>query len=219
MGVDQAGRVISSYGHGVFDRFSDRARSAVELAELETRRLGHHRIGTEHLLLGILSEGDSDQAQALKAAGATLDGARGKVAEAVGMNLDRYEGDPVYTARAKRAIERASRFSLQRLDEQVETEHLLLGILDVEGTACQVLRGLGVDVAGLRRTVDIEATASDTDAGAALGLSPRCADCGEVLATVLSHRELTATDEAGTRRDFVIAFCSACGSAVGASLA
>jgi ATP-dependent Clp protease ATP-binding subunit ClpC len=201
----------------VFDRFSDRARSAVELAELETRRLGHHHIGTEHLLLGLLSEGDSDEAQALKAAGATLGAARQKVAEAVGMNLDSYEGDPVFTARAKRAIERASRFSLQRLDEHVETDHLLLGVLDVEGTACQVLRGLGVDVAGLRRTIDTEVTATDADSPSGFGLSPRCANCGEVLATVLSHRVLTATDEAGTSRAFVIAFCSACGAAVGAS--
>jgi ATP-dependent Clp protease ATP-binding subunit ClpA len=202
----------------VFDRFSDRARSAVELAELETRRLGHHHIGTEHLLLGLLSEGDSAEAQAMKAAGATLDGAREKVAEAVGMNLDPYEGAPIFTARAKRAIERASRFSLQRLDERVETEHLLLGVLDVEGTACQVLRGLGVDVAGLRRTIDIEVAATDTDSRAASGVSPRCANCREVLATVLSHRILTATDEAGTSREFVIAFCAACGSAVGANL-
>jgi ATP-dependent Clp protease ATP-binding subunit ClpC len=201
----------------MLDRFSDRARSAVELAELETRRLGHHHTGTEHLLLGLLSERDSDEAQALKAAGATLDAARQKVAEAVGMNLDPYEGEPIFTARAKRAIERASRFSLQRLDEYVEPAHLLLGVLDVEGTACQVLRGLGVDVAGLRRAIDIEATASDTYAPAPLGASPRCANCGEVLAMVLSHRVLTATDEAGTSRDLVIAFCSACGSAVGAS--
>ena len=199
----------------MFDRFSDRARRAVELAELETRRLGHHHIGTEHLLLGLLSEGDSDEAQALKAAGATLGAAREKVAEAVGMNLDPYEGDPVLTARAKRAIERASRFSLQRLDEHVETEHLLLGVLDVEGTACQVLRGLGVDVAGLRRTVDIAVTGDSSSE--ALGISPRCANCGEVLAGVLSHRVVTARDEAGTTRDFVIAFCSACGSAVGAT--
>jgi ATP-dependent Clp protease ATP-binding subunit ClpC len=202
----------------VFDRFSDPARSAIEMAEAETRRLGHHHIGTEHLLLGLLSEDKSDEAQALKAAGATLGGARKKVVEAVGMNLDPYEGDPILTARAKRAIERASRFSLQRLDEHVETEHLLLGILDVEGTACQVLRGLGVDVAGLRRTIDIEVTAaSDPESPAAGGASPRCADCGAVLATALSHRVVTATDEAGSSRDFVVAFCSACGSAVGVS--
>jgi ATP-dependent Clp protease ATP-binding subunit ClpA len=201
----------------VYDRFSDRARRAVELAESETRRLGHHHIGTEHLLLGLLSEAGSEEAHALKAAGATLSGAREKVVEAVGMNLDPYEGAPILTARAKRAIERASRFSLQRLDDHVETEHLLLGILDVEGTACQVLRGLGVDVAGLRRVIDIEVTASDVDAPAALGASPRCANCGELLATALSHRVLVAPDEAGASRDFVIAYCSACGTAVGAS--
>jgi ATP-dependent Clp protease ATP-binding subunit ClpA len=204
-----------SYGHGVFDRFSDRARAAVELAELEARRLDHHHLGTEHLLLGLLSEGDSNEASALKAAGATLDGAREKVAE-VGLRLESDAGDLAFTARAKRAIERASRFSLQRLDAHVETEHLLLGVLDVEGNACQVLRGLGVDIAGLRRRVDQAPEELAASAPPAVA-SPQCPKCGEALATVLSHRTLTATDEAGVRRDFVVAFCSACSSALGAS--
>jgi ATP-dependent Clp protease ATP-binding subunit ClpC len=185
--------------------------------------MGHHHIGTEHLLLGILTEADSDEAKAIKAAGATLEGARDKVVEAVGTKLDTYEGDPEFTARARRAIERASRFSLQRLDEHVEVEHLLLGVLDVEGTACQVLRGLGVDVPGLHRA--IERTPHDaphvrevrplTATTAPTGTSPLCPVCGEVLAMVLNHRVLTATDEAGTERQMVVAFCSGCGSALG----
>lgn len=195
------------------DRFSDRARAAVELAELEARRLGHHHLGTEHLLLGLLSEGDSDQAQALKALGVTLEGAREKVALAVEMSLESGGDELALTARAKRAIERASRFSLQRLGNHIETEHLLLGILDVEGTACQVLRGLGVDVPGLRRVADQSAPAAP--AAEAPGISPRCPKCGEFLATVLNHRVLGATDEAGVRREFVVAFCSGCGSALG----
>lgn len=195
------------------ERFSDRARAAVELAELEARRLGHHHLGTEHLLLGLLSEGDSEQAHALKAAGVTLGAAREKVAEAVEMSVEPPEGELTLTARAKRAIERASRFSLQRLDEHIETEHLLLGVLDVEGTACQVLRGLGVDVPGLRRVVDGSAlAASELDVA---GISPRCPKCGELVAAILNHRVLAATDEAGVRRDFVVAFCSACGTSLG----
>ena len=183
--------------------------------------MGHHHIGTEHLLLGILSEADSEEATAIRGAGATLDAAREKVVEAVGTKLDPSDGDPQFTARARRALERASRFSLQRLDEHVEIEHVLLGVLDVEGTACQVLRRLGVDVPGLRRAIDTvpqderrSREAQPVSVGAA---SPRCPQCGEVLATVLNHRALTATDEAGTQRDVVVVFCSACGAALGAS--
>jgi len=205
----------------MLDRFSDRARSAVSVAELEARRMGHHHIGTEHLLLGILSEADGDEAAAIRAQGATLDAAREKVVEAVGTKLDTSDGDPQFTARARRSLERASRFSLQRLDEHVDIEHVLLGVLDVEGTACQVLRRLGVDVAGLRRAVDTiptnEAKILEAEPVRIAGLSPRCPSCGEVLATVLNHRVLTATDEAGTERDMIVSFCSACGAALGAT--
>jgi ATP-dependent Clp protease ATP-binding subunit ClpC len=205
----------------MLDRFSDRARSAVSVAELEARRMGHHHIGTEHLLLGILSEADGDEATAIRAQGATLDAAREKVVEAVGTKLDTSDGDPQFTARARRALERASRFSLQRLDEHVDIEHVLLGVLDVEGTACQVLRRLGVDVAGLRRAVDSVPTeptrTPEPQPVRVAGLSPRCPSCGEVLATVLNHRVLTATDEAGTQRDMIVAFCAACGAALGAT--
>src|SRR5258708_5075832 len=183
----------------MLDRFSDRARSAVSVAELEARRMGHHHIGTEHLLLGILTESDSDETQAIRAAGASLDAAREKVVEAVGTKLDPSDGDPEFTARARRALERASRFSLQRLDEHVDVEHVLLGVLDVEGTACQVLRRLGVDVPGLRRAVDTvpheEPTVKDDRPVRATGMSPKCPRCGEVLGAVLNHRPLTATDE------------------------
>jgi hypothetical protein len=110
---------------------------------------------------------------------------------------------------------------LQRLDEHVDIEHVLLGVLDVEGTACQVLRRLGVDVAGLRRAVDSvpaePAKTAEPQPVRVAGLSPRCPACGEVLATVLNHRVLTATDEAGTERDMVVAFCAACGAAIGAT--
>jgi ATP-dependent Clp protease ATP-binding subunit ClpC len=207
----------------MLDRFSDRARSAVELAELEARRLGHHHIGTEHLLLGLISEGDSAEAQSIRAAGVTLDAAREKVAEAVGTKRDAVEkpaGELEYTARARRALERASRFSLQRLDEHVEIEHLLLGVLDVEGTACQVLRRLGADLGALRRAVDqVPIVVPEEEDSGPRGRSPECPKCGEILATVLAHRVLTAFDEAGTSRDFVVAFCSGCGTAIGATLA
>jgi ATP-dependent Clp protease ATP-binding subunit ClpA len=203
----------------VLDRFSDRARRSVQLAEDESRRLGHGHIGTEHLLLGLLAEGGSGAAKALVASGATLDGARIKVAEAVG---DDHVGQNFqYTERAKRSLERAARLSLRRRDESVGTDHILLSVLDVEGRAGQVLRGLGVDIARLREAVDTPAVEEGPPAAAAPAVhqhehaSPRCGECGSELAEALMHRTLTSRGDDGSVRDAVVAYCSACGSAVG----
>jgi hypothetical protein len=138
----------------VFDRYSHQARTVVERAEAEARQLGHPHIGTEHLLLGLLGV-DGSAAGALRGAGARLDAARSKVAEAVGVRAaSPFRGDLAFSARAGRALDRAARSSLQRRDDQVETAHLLLGVLDVEGRAGQVLRGLGVDHGRLRAAVE-----------------------------------------------------------------
>jgi ATP-dependent Clp protease ATP-binding subunit ClpA len=199
----------------VLERFSDGARRVVALAEEEARRLGHGHVGTEHLLLGIMSDGESGAARALVAAGVTLDGSRQKVAEAVSAEGNSRAGDLPLTDRAKRALERASRLSLRRHDDQVETEHVLLSLLDVEGTAGQVLRGLAVDPARVRAA--LEAPSDDERTGAADGASPRCAVCRSALDTALAHRVVTSHDEGGHRQDFVVAYCSSCGSAIGAS--
>jgi ATP-dependent Clp protease ATP-binding subunit ClpA len=136
------------------DRYSDGARRVVALAGSESEALGHHHIGTEHLLLGILADGQSPAAATLVAAGATLAGARPKVAEAVGgRRPETVAGDLPLTARAKRVLERATRFSLQRRSPEIETEHILLAILNVDGTAGQVLRGLGVELNALQEAV------------------------------------------------------------------
>src|SRR5256885_3110122 len=142
----------------MLEGFSERARRVVTTAEQEARRLGHGHIGTEHLLLGVLVDGSTAAARVLVAAGATADGARRKVMEAVPADRDNPVGDDLpLTARAQRALDRAGRFSRQRHDPEVSTGHVLLGILDVEGTAGQVLRGLGVDVPALPAA--LEATA------------------------------------------------------------
>jgi ATP-dependent Clp protease ATP-binding subunit ClpA len=138
----------------VLDQYSDRARRVVGLAEDEAQALGHHHVGTEHLLLGILADGQTPAAAALDAAGATLAGARPKVVEAVGeREPETMAGEVPLTARAKRVLERASRFALQRRSPEVETEQILLAILNVDGTAGQVLRGLGVDLTALQDAV------------------------------------------------------------------
>ena len=201
----------------MLERFSNGARQAVARAEEEARRLGHGHIGTEHLLLGILAGGEDRVGRALVAAGANLDGARDKVAEAVSAEGAGKVGDLEFTDRAKRTLERASRLSLRRHDEQVETEHVLLSLLDVEGTAGQVLRGLGVDLVGVRAALASPPDDEDTRAGH--GASPRCAVCGSALDTALAHRVVTSHGESRQSQDFVVAYCSGCGSAIGATTA
>ena len=201
------------YGLLVLDRFSNGARRVVALAEEEARRLGHGHIGTEHLLLGIMSDGQSGAARALVAAGVTLDGSRQKVAEAVAAEGNGEAGELPFTDRAKRALERASRLSLRRHDDQVETEHVLLSLLDVEGTAGQVLRGLAIDPARVRAA--LESPSDDPRAGAGHRTSPRCPACGSALDAALAHRVVSSHGDGGHAQDFVVAYCSACGSAIG----
>lgn len=202
------------------ERFDRHAAAAVEHAFGEARRLGHPHIGTEHVLLGLLAQHD-DTAAVLDAAGATLDGARYKADEAVGRRRGAAGVEPELTARANRALDRASRFSLQRHAPAVGTDHVLLGVLDVEGTACQVLRGLGVDVVALRATVDNAGAPSERGADAheiderALR-QPVCPSCGVGIDAALAHRTVRSRDEA-SGRDFLVVFCASCGSALGVS--
>lgn len=215
----------------MLDRLSPPAQRAVTHAEEEARGLGHGHVGTEHLLLGLLAEPGSAAAQALEAAGASLDAARPKVAEVVGRTGSDSAGPLPFTPRAERALERASRFSLQRQAARVEPEHVLLGVLDVEGNAGQVLRGIGVDVVALRGAVDgttsgrasapeapaEELTPAEPPAEPPAETPPRCPTCAAPLDASLAHRVVPARDPAGGFRDFAVAYCSACGAALGAT--
>jgi ATP-dependent Clp protease ATP-binding subunit ClpA len=198
------------------------ARDVVTMAELEARELGHGQVGTEHLLLGILAAEDDPAAQPLYAAGVTLQAARHKVAEAVGPAAD---GDalPVgalpRTARASRALARSVRFSHARRAGAVGTEHVLLGVLDVEGTAGQVLRGLGVDVDRLRSAFDespgAHAAPIEPVDGAPTG--PRCPSCAASLEDDLRYELVTATDGRGGALDSLVFTCGGCGRVLGVS--
>src|SRR4051812_36988051 len=157
------------------DGFGQGARRAVAMAALEARELGAARLGTEHLLLGLLAHAEGAAARLLGESGVTLAGARRKVAEASGGRLDevveakaggRGTAGLVRSARAERAIGRAFRFSHEQRSREVRTEHLLLGVLDVEGTAGQVLRGLGVDLDALRAKVEVPASGAAAGADA-----------------------------------------------------
>jgi ATP-dependent Clp protease ATP-binding subunit ClpA len=205
----------------VLERFNSPARRVVALAEEEAQRLGHGHVGTEHLLLGMLAEGESSAARALVASGATLEGCRHKVLEAVPVESQgRAPGELQFTDRARRTLERAGRLSLRQHDEQVGTQHILLSLLDVEGTAGQALRGLAVDLARLRLALD--STEEHAGRGAGKGEvaerdGPRCGVCGSPLDNALAHRVLTSRSRTRQSQQFVVAYCVICGSVVGAT--
>jgi ATP-dependent Clp protease ATP-binding subunit ClpC len=200
--------------------FGADARDVVTMAEIEARELGHPQVGTEHLLLGLLAN-DDPAARPLLAAGVTLTAARHKVAEAVGAALAPAaipRGPLPRTSRAARALSRAVRFSHSRRAEIVGTEHVLLGVLDVEGTAGQVLRGLGVDVDRLTASLAPDAVADppETDAGAAAP-GPRCPSCAASLEDDLRYALVLATDGAGGSLDALVFTCASCGRVLGVS--
>ena len=137
----------------MFERFTERARRVVVLAQEESGRLRHNHIGTEHLLLGLIREGEGVAAQALHACGVTLDEAREGVEGIVGYG----EGDASqkpFTPRSKRVLELALREAQGLRHDHIGTEHLLLGLLaEGGGIAAAVLSGLGVEPADVRREV------------------------------------------------------------------
>jgi hypothetical protein len=202
--------------------FDVAARRAVALAEVEARELAHDRVGTEHLLLGLLVNEGSNAAGALADAGVTLAAARRKVSEAVGSPPDdgrRPSGPLPKSPRAVRALGRAARFAHARRADAVGTEHVLLGVLDVEGTAGQVLRGLGFDVERLRASLDGPVALSQDLATAAPTLASKCPSCAIGLDGALGYRVITATGEGLPPIDALVFSCTACGMVVGVSAA
>ncbi|MGI8415065.1 MAG: Clp protease N-terminal domain-containing protein, partial [Nakamurella sp.] len=138
----------------MFERFTDRARRVVVLAQEEARMLNHNSIGTEHILLGLIHEGEGVAAQALESLGVALEGARAQVEEIVGHDQQAPSGHIPFTPRAKKVLELSLRESLQLGHDYIGTEHLLLGLIrEGEGVAAQVLVGLGVDLNRVRQRV------------------------------------------------------------------
>ena len=138
----------------MFERFTDRARRVVVLAQDEARRLNHDYIGTEHLLLGLVQEGEGVAAQALEALGIGLDAVRHQVEEIVGRGKDTPGGHIPFTPRAKKVLELSLREALQLGHDYIGTEHILLGLIrEGEGVAAQVLVALGADLNLVRQQV------------------------------------------------------------------
>lgn len=202
------------------DGFTIGARRALSLAEREARTLGHERVGTEHLLLGLLTEEDGAAANALLDAGVGATAVRRKVQEAVGSGRPG-QTEPRPSPRARRAIGRAPRFARDAGSATVGSQHLLLAVLDVEGTAGQVLRGLGVDVEHLRTALgtppaaaaeaSVAPAAPETEAAE----PPRCASCGAPLDGGINATVVTASGH-GEAMDAVLLSCPVCGTVLGA---
>jgi len=151
----------------MFERFTDRARRVIVLAQQEARLLSHNYIGTEHLLLGLLADGGGTAAQALESLGVTLDAAREQVREMVGEGQRQQQGHIPFTPRAKRVLELSLREALNLGDDHIGTEHLLLGLLaEADGVGAQVVARLGASRRAVHDKV-IELIGSEPDRAAA----------------------------------------------------
>jgi ATP-dependent Clp protease ATP-binding subunit ClpA len=138
----------------MFERFTDRARRVVVVAQGESRKLGHDYIGTEHILLGILGAGESVAVQALESLGVSLEAARQQVEEIVGRGSHQVSGHIPFTPRAKKVLELSLREAIQLGHNHIGTEHIMLGLIrEGEGVAAQVLTRLGADLNRTRQQV------------------------------------------------------------------
>ena len=144
----------------MFERFTDRARRVVVVAQDESRSLGHDYIGTEHILLGLIREGEGVAAQALASLGVSLEAARQQVEEIAGRGSRQVPGHIPFTPRAKKVLELSLREAMHLGRNYIGTEHILLGLIregenegEGEGVAVQVLTRLGADPDQTRQQV------------------------------------------------------------------
>jgi ATP-dependent Clp protease ATP-binding subunit ClpC len=218
------------YWGPMFERFTDPARRVLVLAQVEARLLNHNFIGTEHILLGLLHEGEGLAAQALAALNVNLYDARKSVEETIGPAGTPAAGSPPFTPRAKKVLELSLREALQLGHSYIGTEHILLGLVrEGEGVAAQVLVRLGADLSSVRQeviqlTAEWPARASGPvgDIGAALRQpSPRCSWCRSDLSESARFRTIDVQPdetgvEAGLQRATVL-YCSRCGTVISAA--
>jgi hypothetical protein len=139
---------------GMFERFTDRARNVVKLAQVETRRLGHQHVGTEHLLLGLLGEPEGVGARALAGLGVSLQEVRADVERIVGMGDGSPAGHIPFAPRTKKVLELSLREALQLGHNYIGTEHIVLGLVrEGEGVAGKILVESGADLPRIRDEV------------------------------------------------------------------
>ncbi|MDE0268557.1 MAG: ATP-dependent Clp protease ATP-binding subunit [Acidimicrobiaceae bacterium] len=150
----------------MFERFTDRARRVVVLAQEEAREMNHNYIGTEHVLLGLIHEGEGVAAKALESLGISLELVRGQVEELIEQGSNSPSGHIPFTPRAKKVLELSLREALQLGHNYIGTEHILLGLIrEGEGVAAQVLVKLGADLPRVREQVIQQLSSYGTETG------------------------------------------------------
>jgi ATP-dependent Clp protease ATP-binding subunit ClpC len=184
----------------MFERFTNRARRVVVLAQEEARLLKHNYIGTEHLLLGLIHEGEGVAARALESLGISLEAVRREVEEFIGQGETAPSGHIPFTPRAKKIIELSLREARQLHCNNIGTEHILLGLVrEGEGVAAQVLVKLGADLPRVRQQVvqelsvepvEAEAVEEDLEAEIVAAIDSVFTEHRELRAEVRRLREL-----------------------------
>src|SRR5436305_11168714 len=138
----------------MFERFTDRARRVVVLAQEEARMLNHNYIGTEHILLGLIHEGEGVAAKALESLGISLEAVRAQVEEIIGHGGQAPSGHIPSTPRAKKVLELSLREALQLGHNYIGTEHILLGLVrENEGVAARILLDFDADAEKIRNEI------------------------------------------------------------------
>ena len=223
----------------MFERFTDRARRVVVLAQEEARMLNHNYIGTEHILLGLVREEEGVAAKALESLSISLEAVRQQVEEIIGQGQAAPTGHIPFTPRAKKVLELSLREALQLGHNYIGTEHILLGLIrEGEGVAAQVLQKLGADLNRVRQTViqllsgyvskaaggeETEAVAgtfgeTSPPAGTSIGDHPTCPSCFASLAETLTEKRVRAQRPEGdvAKVSMVrVLYCGRCGTALG----
>jgi ATP-dependent Clp protease ATP-binding subunit ClpC len=160
----------------MFQRFTDRARRVVVLAQHEARTLDHDYIGTEHILLGLIDEGQGVATTALTSMGISLEEMRQAVRDTIGRGAQPPESGHIpFTPQAKKVLELSLRESMHLGHEYIGTEHILLALIREGGGAAQLLAGAGVDLDRTRRQI-VELLYGHREAGSAAAPPPAAAD-------------------------------------------
>jgi hypothetical protein len=215
----------------VFERFTDRSRRVLVLAQEEARLLNHSFIGTEHILLGIIQERDGIGAQALRSLGIYFEAARQRVVETIGIAGTVQSGSPPFTPRAKKTLELSLREALQMNHNYIGTEHLLLGLVrEGDGVAVTVLTAMGADPARVRQEVIRLISSAGEPLGAVsahgqdmpdtVGISspwePCCPRCRRPVSETARFRtiEVLPDNEDEDPLSLTIVYCRLCGTAL-----
>jgi ATP-dependent Clp protease ATP-binding subunit ClpC len=202
----------------MFERFTDRARRVVVLAQEEARMLNHNYIGTEHILLGLAHEGESVASKALESLGISLEAVRGEVEEIIGQGESAPAGQIPFTPRAKKVLELGLREALQLGHNYIGPEHLLLGLVrEGKGVAAQVLEKRGAELQRVRQEViQLLSGFSGGEAGAQPLEPPVCPRCRAPLKETIAYGVLEVrTPEGEEGRDVQFVFCRRCASWLG----